>query len=98
MVNNVTIKRVKIQQNFEILLCETQKNKAPSKSSDQEVSIEWSNRRIITTENQKLEKPYQNPSITPRVKGLDNQRFQNVITFNLFFKLKLTSLSRDQKK
>ena len=25
-------------------------------------------------------------------------RFQNVITFNLFFKLKLTSLSRDQKK
>ena len=82
MVNNVTIKRVRTQQNFQILLCETLKNKAPSKSSDEEVSIEWSNRKITTTENQKLEKPYQNPSITLRVKGLDFRMLLHSTTFS----------------
>lgn len=82
MVNNVIIKRGKIQYNFQILLCETLKNKTPSKSTNEEISIEWANRRITTTENQKLEKPYQNPFITLRVKELDFRMLLHSTSFS----------------
>ena len=51
-------------------------------SNNEEISIEWANRRITTTENQKLEKPYQNPFITLRVKGLDFRMLLHSTSFS----------------